>query len=324
MTSNILTIVLTSIGLAACSPAPAPSRDRLIPADATREAASVLDRPLAGGEDDGLEVARWSVAGDDAKIRRALTRHAVRGVSLDATADALERHGFRAAVVRDASLPSLLAELGGTTTAIAVWHGQAPDWREITSVELDDGRVVMVDGRAERLGGTTIGGRSASGSGSAWLRCMARGWTVPLEDGAIFELQVAPQLLSNKREFSGARNRDELRGRVFEAASIRTEMPPATALILVGTAPAHDVEDSDPEGDTESAPAVAATSRPGPPAELPPSIGELLLSDFRAIPKRRIVLVLRVRLPDTLVPHASNAKAPAGASLPGRDLAAPF
>ncbi|MFO0828810.1 MAG: hypothetical protein U0572_11770 [Phycisphaerales bacterium] len=274
------------VALAACGSS---QSDRGGAALGTAQAAAVLDRPRSRGEDDGLELTRWSVSADDARIRQALGRHALRTVPIGVSAAALEQYGLRAAVVRDADLPSVLAELGGTTTAVATWHGQVPEWREMASAPLGMGRVVMVDGRAERLGGT--------------LRCMGRGWTVPTEDGAVFELHVATQLVANPTEASLVLNRETLRGRVFDAATIRADMPAASALLLVGAPPAQPSDDDDPEA--PSSPERHA--RTGPPGVLPPTIGEALFTDEAAVPPRRIVLVLRVRLPDTLFPTSAPA-----------------
>ena len=315
--SFLLQLLGVALTLGACNGGTSGIDDRSSPTSATRQAEAVLARPLARGEDNGLEVARWSIAGDDVKIRRALARHAERDVNLGNTPESLERHGFRAVIVRDGDLPSLLAELGGTTTAIAIWHGQMPDWRDIASVQLDEHRVAMVDGRAERLGTT------ARGSGGAVLRCMARGWTLPLEDGAVFSLSVTPQIVSDQQDFSLVLNRDTLRGRVFDAASIHVEMPRATALVLVGTAPERDGADTDPEGSADENP----RSRTGPPAEFPPSIGEILLTDLAASPKRRVMLVLRIRLPDTLFPSETVSQpnaSPIEPTAPQRTIAPPF
>lgn len=254
-------------------------------------AAALVDRPRSPGETNGLEVVRWSVADRDAAIRRALERHADRSVPLSADASALLDAGFRAAVVPDAMLPSLLADLGGTTSAVTTWFGQTPQWRETARAELAEPLPVMVDGRAERLAG-------------GWLRLMTRGWTVELENGAAFELQIVPQWVQEATELSTLLNRDTLRGRVLSSAAITIELPANTSLVVVA-APARPETEEDPEGP----PAESTTpGLRGPPAELPPTPGELLLTDRAARPPRRVVLLFRARLPETLVRTTSDER----------------
>lgn len=279
-----------ALALGGCEPASTSEPEA--PLWATQQAATVLERPRSPAEEDGIEIARWSIAADDFRIRRALARHSARGVAVDSSREALERNGFRYAVVRDADLASLLAELGGTTSAVTVWHGQVTTWREVASRAYEpmvaaargSGPMAMVDGRAERLNG--------------WLRLMARGWTVPLEDGAVFDLSIVPQLVSERTELSGLLNRDRLRGRVFNDLRISAELPRDRALVVVGTAPDAPDREEDPEGPGGR----GSADEVGPPASLPPTIGELLLTDGAAVPPRRIMLALRVRLPDTLFP----------------------
>jgi hypothetical protein len=257
-------------------------------------AAALVDRPRSPGETNGLEVVRWSVADRDAAIRRALERHADRSVPLSADAAALVDAGFRVAVVPDALLPSLLADLGGTTSAVTTWFGQTPQWRETARTELGEAIPIMVDGRPERLSG-------------GWLRLMTRGWTVELEDGAAFELQLVPQWVQEATELSSLLNRDALRGRVLSGAAISLELPRNTSLVVVA-APARPEAEEDPEGPPSDTTALGLSGGlRGPPADLPATPGELLLTDGAARPPRRIVLLFRARLPDTLFPTIPDA-----------------
>ncbi len=278
---------LIGVSTGACAPEATDPLKPLPPATTAEEQASaILDRPRAPGEDNGLEVVRWSVSDNETLLRRAVGRYAVRDVPLGATVQALERHGFRAAVIRDEDLPRFLIDVGGTTRAVAVWYGQVPGWREVTRTMLESPRVAMVDGRAERLR-------------PGWLRLMVRAWTVPLEEGGVLEVQVAPQLVGDTSEAAGLQptlaTRDTLRGTLWPDASLHLELPRDTALILL-SAPARVDEEEDPEGPPERPddPGV------GPLVELPPLLGELLLTDYEAKPPRRSVLVLRARLPDIL------------------------
>jgi len=268
---------------AGCEPLPTDASQ-----SAVEQAANVIDRPRSPGEDNGLEVVRWSVHDSEPAIRRALARYAVRDVPLGASIDALERHGFRAVVVPDERLANVLADLGGTTRSVAVWHGQVIEWREVTRLVSESPRVAMIDGRAEQLP-------------AGWLRLMVRAWTVPLEEGAALEVQLAPQLLSDAQDLTGLVNRDQLRGRLWSAAAIHVELPRDTCLLLVSAPPRPFEVEEDPEGPRGGYAADARTGT-GPLVELPSTLGELLLTDRDAVPPRRAVLVLRAKLPDILFP----------------------
>lgn len=262
-------------------------------------AASLLDRPRSPGEEDGLEVSRWSVTDNEVLLRRSLARYALRDIPLGADAAELERHGFRAVVIAEDDLPKFLVDMGGTTKAMAVWFGQVPQWRELLRTGLESPRVAMIDGKADRLS-------------PGWIRLMVRAWTVPLEEGAYLDVQVAPQLVSDTSEVPSLASRDTLRGRVWEAAVVHVELPRHTALLLV-SAPAESPKwEEDPEGPPER------PERPGsgPAAELPPTLGEYLLTDFEARPRRRLVAVLRARLPDILFAKPLPTDAATGESPP--------
>lgn len=258
------------------------------PAGPLAAATTLIERPRTAAEENGLEIVRWSVADRENVIRRAMARHADSSSRRRMDVVALEQAGLRAVIVRDEHLPSLLADFGGTTTAVATWYGQVPQWREAARASILAPQPVMVEGRAEQF---AVG----------WLRLMVRGWTVELEDGGRFELQVVPQWVRETPELSSLTNRDQLRGRIFAGASIAVELERNTSLVLLA-APPSTAEEEDPEGPPSAA---RSESRRGPPVVLPPTPGELLLVDVAARPPRRIVLLFRARLPDTLFP--SNA-----------------
>lgn len=280
-----------AVALGACEATPVDERKPSPPAVTPAEQASaILDRPRAPGEDDGLEVVRWSVADNEPLLRRALARYGLRDVALGTTAEALERHGLRAAVIPEADLSKFLIDVGGTSKALTVWFGQVPSWREAARTMFDSPRVAMIDGRAERLH-------------AGWLRFMVRSWTVPLEEGAVLDLQVAPQLVVDASDTSGLLNRDVLRGTLWPEASIHTELPRNTALVLLSAPARREEEEADPEGPPRTRPAeggAGSGTGVGPAVELPPTLGEFLLTDLEANPHRRLLLVLRARLPDIL------------------------
>lgn len=292
-----------AVTLGACEATPVDARKPSPPAvTPVEQASAILDRPRAPGEDDGLEVVRWSVADNEPLLRRTLARYALRDVALGTTTEALERHGLRAAVIPEADLSKFLIDVGGTSKALTVWFGQVPSWREAARTMFDSPRVAMIDGRAERLH-------------AGWLRFMVRSWTVPLEEGAVLDLQVAPQLVADASDTSGILNRDVLRGTLWPEASIHAELPRNTALVLLSAPARREEDEADPEGPPRTKPSASGTGAGsglgsgagsgwgggvGPAVELPPTLGEFLLTDLEATPHRRLLLVLRARLPDIL------------------------
>ena len=280
-----------------CGPRPEPT---LSPAAGTLPpdlvpAAEVVRRDGLDPSANGLECLTWSVLDDEAAIAAAFRRHGLREtdpvVEAGIDREALRREGLRIEAVREDSLIEFLAELGGTSVALSVWHGQAVDWRELTRRPVNGSLVVMSDGRPMRLE-------------AGWLRLLVRGWTLPLEDGAVseasIELRWSPDTPEAGRVSIARPTRRPESQRLL--GPFRVEIPRGTCLLVLsrppeGSAGSDDAPPTRPETD-------AAGTRPGiagPPADLPLTLGGFLLGE-PGEPPRRTVLVLRPRLPDILFP----------------------
>ncbi len=296
---------------AGCGPRPEPT---LAPADGTLPpdlvpAAEVVRRDGLDPSANGLECLTWSVLDDEAAIAAAFRRHGLRERDPVAEAgidrEALRREGLRLEAVREESLIEFLAELGGTSVALSVWHGQAIDWRELARRPVNGSLVVMTDGRPRRLD-------------AGWLRLLVRGWTLPLEDGAVseasLELRWSPDTPEASRVSIARPTRRPESQRLL--GPFRVEIPRETCLLILARPP-EDPAGSDGDApsrpETEASGARAGTA--GPPADLPQTLGETLLRE-PGEPPRRTLLVLRPRLPDILFPAVVRIGGPSAKGPP--------
>ena len=288
-----------------CGPRPEPtlsSATGTLPPDLV-PAAEVVRRDGLDPSANGLECLTWSVLDDEAAIAAAFRRHGLREedpvVEAGIDREALRREGLRIEAVGEESLVEFLAELGGTSVALSVWHGQAVDWRELARRPVNGSLVVMTDGRARRLD-------------AGWLRLLVRGWTLPLEDGAVseasLELRWSPDTPEAGRVTIARPTRRPESQRLL--GPFRIEIPRETCLLVLALPP-EDPARSD--GLAPSRPETDASgTRPGtagPPADLPPTLGEALLRE-PGEPPRRTILVLRPRLPDILFPAVVRIDGP--------------
>jgi hypothetical protein len=302
--AKALAVPLVALAVAGgCGPRPEPTLApdaNALPPDLV-PAAEVVGRDGLDPNANGLEALTWSILDDEAAIAAAFRRHSMRQPDPVAAAgldrESLQREGFRVEALRNDSLVEFLAELGGTTVALSVWHGQAIDWRELAHRRLDGSLVAMLDGRPRRLE-------------PGWLRLVLRGWTLPLEDGAVsdatLEVRWAPETADSSRITLRRPSRrtepDTLLG------PFRLEIPREVCLVVTSRASEEPLDADDrteaplrPEIDAEAVRSGGA----GPPAELPRTLGEILLREG-GTPPRRTILVLRPRLPDTLFPPVTR------------------
>jgi hypothetical protein len=268
-------------------------------------AAEVVGRDGLDPSANGLEVLTWSVVDDEAAIAAAFRRHAQRDPDPVAAAgldrEALRREGFRIEAVPKDSLVEFLAEVGGTTVALSVWHGQAVDWRELSHRRLDGPLVAMLGGRPRRLE-------------PGWLRLLLRGWTLPLEDGAVcestLEVRWAPETADSGRLTLRRPTRRAVPDTLL--GPFRLEIAREVCLVVTSR-PSEEPLDSDAREEPPPRPEIDAgavrTGGAGPPAELPRTLGEILLREL-GTPPRRTILVLRPRLPDTLFPPVTRVGGP--------------
>ncbi len=208
-----------------------PTRDVWIPSD--------------DGSTDGVVVLRWQVPDNADAVNSFFDAHKPPMLT-DSVQDRLLGNGMRVASVPIAELAASLDRLGGTASSIRLWLGQAHAWTQVTALPLRGQCAALVDGSTRRLSGGT-------------LQFLVRGWTVPLEKGAVTDVELQPAFLAGGA-VPGARAsaRESFPGAGFSVALER-----GTAM-LVTSAPAR-------------ASSVGQGPASGPPVQPPATLGELLL-----------------------------------------------
>jgi len=257
--------------------------------------ATDFDTASVRGSDNGLEVIQWLAPCDPSHAVRTLTSFGAEGTLPPETIERLRRNGFMVAEVPTDRLAAALAELGGTLADLRNWHGQVPEWRDLLRTELSRGQAIFTGGRVRAVGGGS-------------LRLGLRGWTVPMEDGGLFWIELLPYALSRDgASLATAGPRDRVRGDPFPDAGLSVVLDTGWSLLLCPDA-------------MESPEVVASTARPE--AEPPPTLGAVLmpverLPTVEGVPmqERTPVMVLIPRLPESLVP-ATSAAAPRASAAP--------
>jgi hypothetical protein len=212
-------------------------------------AASVPTRdvwiPSDDGSTDGLVVLRWQVP-DNSDAVHAFFEANKPTLLNDSAQDRLLGNGIRVAAVPMEKLGASLDSLGGTASSIRLWLGQAHAWTQVNALSLRGPCAVLVDGSTRRLSGGT-------------LQLLIRGWTVPLERGAVTDVELQPAFLAGGA-VPGARSsaRETFTGVGFSVALER-----GTALLVTSAPPR----------------ALSAGKGPaaGPPVLPPATLGEMLL-----------------------------------------------
>jgi hypothetical protein len=273
--------------------------------------------------DNGLEIRKWLVKDDSIGIARTLNQYRD-GTVLDEAAEArLQRNGMRLVRIQRDDLDALLEAFGGTTLNANTWHGQMTDWRPIETATLGQGgRAVAIDGNVMRFDRGIVS-------------LLARGWTVPTENGPRTQLEVIPV-------FERPRNKslqllvqeDEQPDALFPSVALDLQLEVGYAYVLTYESPGVAWETIDTKEDVEaSTPADAGTevdeADPEPAAARPRHVGpgdavsaevaapwtagELLMAAKERLP-RRVVLVFIPRIPEELFPPvlAQSASTAAG------------
>lgn len=243
------------------------------------------------GGDNGLEAVQWNAPCDAAHAARTLEAHGRGGTLPPETHERLRRNGFAVAEVPIDALPATLADLGGTLSDIRNWHGQVPEWRELLRTNVGSGVAIFTGDRVVPVDGGSI-------------RLSMRGWTVPMEDGGLFWLEMIPHAVTRESAAATAiAPRDRVRGDAFPDAGFSVVLDKGWALLLCPEPVA-----ANPEGSLrpETEPPVTLGSLLLPCENLP-VVGEGILQ------QRTPVIVLIARLPDALVPPI-DPSAPDGAA----------
>jgi hypothetical protein len=253
----------------------------------------------------GLVIRELRVRDQPAVVQSVLMRHQA-GEALDpAMHERFRRNGMRMVRVPASNLEQIVDGLGGALRDIDGWHGQAIDWRELATWELDqDGSAVAVDGRIRRF----VGGR---------FRLLARAWTIPMETGPAMQFELLADHQQSTRlplerllRGRGVGEGDEVR---FRTMSHEMLLEPGYAYVLTGADPRVDwaldtnepmEPDSPKDGDESSigGDAAAASERAvGPFVDLPRTLGESFFCRETKPPCREL-LVLVPHLPRELFP----------------------
>ena len=212
-------------------------------------AASVPTRdvwlPSDDGSADGVVVLRWQVP-DNADAVNTFFESNKPPMLTDSAQDRLLGNGIRVAAVPMANLGKSLDSLGGTASSIRLWLGQAHAWTQVNALPVRGQCAVLIDGSTRRLAGGT-------------LQLLIRGWTVPLEKGAVTDVELQPAFLAGGA-VPGARAsaRESFTGAGFSVALER-----GTVLLVTSAPPRAQSAGKGPAA--------------GPPVLPPATLGELLL-----------------------------------------------
>jgi hypothetical protein len=233
--------------------------------------------PSDDGTTDGVVVLRWQVP-DNANAVNAFFDANKPTLLTDSVQDRLLGNGIRVAAVPLGNLEKSLDTLGGTASSIRLWLGQAHAWTQVNALPVRGQRAVLIDGNTRRIADGT-------------LQLLIRGWTVPLEKGAVTDVELQPAFLAGGA-VPGARAsaREGFAGAGFSLALER-----GTALLVASAPPRAQSSGKGPSA--------------GPPVLPPATLGELLLGrqgGDRDLLRLRPIVVIAPLIADR---HFTNAAA---------------
>lgn len=222
--------------------------------------------PVDDGASDGIAVIRWQIFDNQSVISTFFKKNPPSGVSNEIQKQ-LASNGFMVAEVKLSALPNALEDLGGTYANIRAWLGEATTWSQLTSFQIRGSYAVVINGSTHRLNDGAI-------------QLLMRGWTVPLESGAVTDVEILPAFLAGG-EVPGARTTAR---EPFPSAGFFVSLQRGSVLLITGMTP---------KGSRES-----STRGPfaGPPVASPPTLGELLLTrpneESAPIPQRPFIVLI--------------------------------
>jgi len=248
-----------SIGAACAAPsALAPAA----PAPPPLELAPALRSPA---ETPGVEVRQWAVTAPPDRIDAALAAFRGGGERPDRSIE-----GLRFIVGEATALPDLLVALGGTPSDLRAWHGQATSWRDLRGTALLRPEILLLEGRPVPI----PPGR---------LALQMRGWSIPMEDGAACEVQVAVRWRPESRPSFIEPPPLDRAGRWLPSTTFAATLGRDEVLVIAAPPPRHDA------------------ALPGPPVDLPRTIGQRLLDEGGSF---ETILLVWPHLPAWLFPDA--------------------
>ncbi|MSR70237.1 MAG: hypothetical protein EXS17_07825 [Phycisphaerales bacterium] len=249
---------------------PRPERDPIIFQDLAEMSSNAplmrVTLPIADGNSDGIAVVRWQVFDNPTVIANFFHEHPPTAID-SSKIKQLASNGLLVAQVELDAIPDALEKLGGTYANIRAWLGQATDWHQLTALPIRGSLATVVNGSTRHL---------SDGS----LQLLMRGWTVPLEAGAVTDIEILP-VFSPGGRVPGARATVR---EPITSAGLFASLPRGSALLITGMAP-------------KSARAQSAHGpSAGPPATHPRTLGELLLThvsdESQLIPQRPLVIII--------------------------------
>lgn len=253
------------------TPPERPERDPITTSESADETTSSsplmrVTLPIDDGNSDGIAVVRWQVLDNPTVIATFFQEHPPTTID-PSKVKQLASNGLLVAQVKLEEVPNALAQLGGTYANIRAWLGQATDWHQLTSLPIRGSLATVVNGSTRRL---------SDGS----LQLLLRGWTVPLESGAVTDIEILP-VFSPGGRVPGARA--TLREPI-QTAGLFASLERGSALMLTGMPP------KSARATTSIGPSA------GPPVTPPRTLGELLLTQLsdesQPIPQRPLVLII--------------------------------
>ncbi len=165
----------------------------------------------------GLEVVRWQIQDDGARLEDALRAHSAPAVA-GMSEDALRSNGFVVWPVKRSELDAMLVDMGGSYLDVRTWFGQVTSWREIAAAPVGDA-LLEVDGVAHERPG-------------AVARLMLRSWALPMEDGTRIAVELVPQIVVGESQSSLLRNGDRLGGEVAASCAAELELDHDVAWVV--------------------------------------------------------------------------------------------
>ncbi|MCK4873325.1 MAG: hypothetical protein KAS72_11420 [Phycisphaerales bacterium] len=246
----------------------------------------------------GLELRWWIVDDEAQRLAEVLSEYSRVGTLLpEATTDRLARNGFRLTCVPVDHFTSLRSALNVSTELSCDWLGQSPEWllamsgpwlREGQSVRLDIGERSLPEGRFE---------------------FMVRAWAVAAGREPCLYVEWMPRFIA-RRQRSWVEDRSASR-RTWMArdALARVRLEQGFVYLLTAKSPTIDWEPAPPPATdtdevTEDVQPLDELELFGPPAQVVPTIAELLLKSPRTVwsPRvgRRAMVVLIPHLPAEL------------------------
>jgi hypothetical protein len=263
------------------------SSDELTFGEGGRRLPDRSSRGRLRGGDNGLELIQWVVEVDEAVLASTMAAHRDGPAVSPAIDEWLRRNGFRLVRVRVDDLDEMAAALGDLSFNQRIWHGQVLDWTPLVERSVDAG------GEAIAVGGRV--GRFEDGRFSLQVRA----WTMQDVAGPVVYLELLPQFVSRRE--GGLRRLlqpDVMPGLALFDGVVDIQLEDGWAYVLTCAAPGDPWLDLSPDtgADAESPPPPAAPRGPGvgPDIELPPTVGQALLTARDQDARGLIVLVPRI------------------------------